>query len=161
MSTREDSKSASVSEGLGCSSIVCFCTEIRSAFCIVPGQARGIFGQVPLACACPSLACLLCCLRSCAHPSQLRSCLSLHSRTISLTTARSPSRHSLSTSPSSSLLPSVYFSQCTFTFKHASFYCSGIFGQEASRTLTSFIFHPPTFPLVLPICSVDRIGTSL
>ena len=85
------------------------------------------------------------CLRSCAQPSQLRSCLSLHSRTISLTTARSPSRHSLSTSPSSSLLPSVYFSP---TFKHASFYCFGIVGQEASRTLTSFLlFHPPTFPL--------------
>ena len=52
-------------------------------------------------------------LAACAHaliPSQLRTCLSLHSRTISLTTAGSPSRHSLSTSPSSSLLPSVYFS---------------------------------------------------
>ena len=88
------------------------------------------------------------CLRSGAHPSQLRSCLSLHSRTISLTTARSPSRHSLSTSPSSSLLPSVYFSQCTFAFKHASFYCFGIVGQEASRTLTSFLlFSPSHLPL--------------
>jgi len=41
---------------------------IRGAFCIVPVQASGIFGQVPLACACHSLVCLPCCSRLCAHP---------------------------------------------------------------------------------------------
>jgi hypothetical protein len=39
-------------------------------------------------------------------------------------------------------------SLCTFTFKHASFYCFGIVGQEASRTLTSFLlFSPSHLPL--------------
>ena len=46
--TREVSEDASVSEGLCCSFLVCFCTVIRGAFCIVPVQASGIFGQVPL-----------------------------------------------------------------------------------------------------------------
>ena len=41
---------------------------IRGAFCIVPVQASGIFGQVPLACACHSLVRLPCCSRLCAHP---------------------------------------------------------------------------------------------
>ena len=48
--TREVSEDASVSEGLCCSFLVGFCTVIRGAFCIVPVQASGIFGQVPLAC---------------------------------------------------------------------------------------------------------------
>jgi len=99
-------KSASVSEGLGCSSVVCFCTEIRSAFCIVPVQASGIFGQVRLACACLSFA------SACAHALIHRSCalVSLSTLELSLSRLLARSRHSLSTSPSSSLLPSVYFS---------------------------------------------------
>ena len=36
------------SEGLCCFSCLAFCTVIRRAFCIVPVQASGIFGQVPL-----------------------------------------------------------------------------------------------------------------
>ena len=63
-----ESEDASVSEGLCCSSLVGFCTVIRCAFCIVPVQASGIFGQVPLACACHSLVRLPCCSRVCAHP---------------------------------------------------------------------------------------------
>ncbi len=75
-----------------------------------------------------------------------RSCLSLHSRTISLTTARSPSRHSLSTSPSSSLLPSVYFSPCTFTCKHASF---NLLRHRRAGSIEDTHFLPSffTFPL--------------
>ena len=127
-------KSALVCEGLGCSSVVCFCTEIRSAFCIVPVQASGIFGQVRLACACPSFA-------SACHALIHRSCalFSLSTLEPSLSRLLARSRHSLSTSPSSSLLPSVYFSLHIYNFIHASFYCFGIVGQEASRTLTSFL----------------------
>ena len=55
-----------------------------------------------------SLACLLCCLRSCARPSQLRSCLSLHSLSLSRLLARPLATLHL-TPPSSSLL-----SDCTF-----------------------------------------------
>ena len=66
--TREISDDASVSEGLCCSFLVGFCTAIRGAFCIVPVQASGIFGQVPLGCACHSLVRLPCCSRFCAHP---------------------------------------------------------------------------------------------
>ena len=148
MLTREDSKERR--KGLGCSSVVCFCTEIRSAFCIVPVQASGIFGQVRLACACPSFACLLCCLRSCAHALIHRSCALVSLSTLELSLSRLLAR------PLASLylpLPHLLFflqstSLCTFTFKHASFYCFGIVGQEASRTLTSFLlFSPSHLPL--------------
>ena len=127
--------------------VVCFCTEIRSAFCIVPVQASGIFGQVRLACACPSFACLLCCLRSCAHPSQLRSCLSLHSRTISLTTARSLSPLSIYLS----LIFSSSFSLLLSAHLHLNmprFIASASSGRKhRGHSLPSFFFHPPTFPL--------------
>jgi hypothetical protein len=150
-------KSASVSEGLGCSSVVCFCTEIRSAFCIVPVQASGIFGQVRLACACLSFA------SACAHALIHRSCalVSLstlylfHDCSLALATLYLPLPHLPFFLQSTSL--------CTFTFKHASFYCFGIVGQEASRTLTSFLLFSPSH-LPLGYCSmygIDRIGTHL
>ena len=67
--TREVSEDASVFRGaLLLFPCLAFCTVIRRAFCIVPVQASGIFGQVPLACACHSLVRLPCCSRSCAHP---------------------------------------------------------------------------------------------
>ena len=122
-------------------SVVCFCTEIRSAFCIVPVQASGIFGQVRLACACLSFA------SACAHALIHRSCalVSLstlylfHDCSLALATLYLPLPHLPFFLQSTSL--------CTFTFKHASFYCFGIVGQEASRTLTSsFLLFSPSHP---------------
>jgi hypothetical protein len=65
-------------------------------------------GRSPSCMSFPRVSTLLLALVRSSH----RSCalVSLSTRTISLTTARSLSRHSLSTSPSSSLLPSVSFS---------------------------------------------------
>ena len=145
--TREVSEDASVSEGLCCSLLVGFCSVIRGAFCIVPVQASGIFGQVPLACARHSLVRLPCCSRLCAQPlAAAHSALEL-----SLSTPHSPSRHSLSTSLSSSLLPSV--SQRTLTPEHALFITSASSGRRhRGHSLPFLFFHPPTFPLGIARC---------
>ncbi len=124
MSTREDSKERVGLYPRGSAALRLSASVTKCFLQFVPVQARGIFGSVPVLPSCVYLA-------ACARvliPSQLRTQFSLHSRTISLTTARSLSR---------SLSTSTCFSQCTFTFTHASFYCFGVVGQELSRTLTS------------------------
>ena len=81
------------------------------------------------------------CLRSCAHPSQLRSCLSLHSRTISLTTARSLSPLSIYLS----LIFSSSFSLLLSAHLHLNmprFIASASSGRKhRGHSLPSFFFH--------------------
>ena len=137
-------------------SSVGFCTVIRGAFCIVPVQASGIFGQVPLSpapvipsCVYHALALVRSSTCSCApasHP-----LLNYLARDSSLTL----SPLSLSTSLSSSPLPSVSPSQRTLTPEHARFNITSASSGRKHRghSLPCLFFHPPTFPLGTAPCT--------
>ena len=119
--TREVSEDASVFRGaLLFFPRLAFCTVIRRAFCIVPVQASGIFGQVPLSPAPVIPSCVYHAARAGAliHL-QLRTRLSPLLNYLARDSSLTLSPLSLSTSLSSSPLPSVSPSQRTLTPEHA------------------------------------------
>ena len=129
---------------LSCSSAVGFCTVIRGAFCIVPVQASGIFGQVPLACACHSLVRLPCCSRSCAHPlAAAHSPLSALEPSLSRVLTRPLATLYLPLSHLHLSLQSHSLNR-TLTPEHALF---------IGHSLPFLVFHPPTFPLGTAPCT--------
>ena len=157
MPTREVSEDASVFRGaLRFFPRLAFCTVIRRAFCIVPVQASGIFGQVPLSPAPVNFP-------SCAYHAaragalihlQLRTRLSPLLNYLARDSSLTLSPLSLSTSLSSSPLPSVSPSQRTLTPEHAPFITSASLGRKhRGHSLPCLFFHPPTFPLGTAPCT--------
>ena len=132
------------------------CTVIRRAFCIVPVQASGIFGQVPLSPAPVIPSCVYHAARACAliHL-QLRTRLSPLLNYLARDSSLTLSPLSLSTSLSSSPLPSVSFSQRTLTPEHARFNITSASSGRKHRghSLPFLFFHPPTFPLGTAPCT--------
>ena len=154
--TREVSEDASVFRGaLLFFPRLAFCTVIRRAFCIVPVQASGIFGQVPLACACHSLVRLPCCSRLCAHPPAAAhpplSALELSlSRLLTrpLATLYLPLSHLHLSPQSPSLNARSRLNMPCFNITSAS---SG--RKHRGHSLPCLFFHPPTFPLGTAPCT--------
>lgn len=137
-------------------SLLGFCTVIRRAFCIVPVQASGIFGQVPLSPAPVIPSCVYHAARACAliHL-QLRTRLSPLLNYLARDSSLTLSPLSLSTSLSSSPLPSVSPSQRTLTPEHARFNITSASSGRKHRghSLPCLFFHPPTFPLGTAPCT--------
>ena len=156
MPTREVSEDASVFRGaLLLFSCLASCTVIRRAFCIVPVQASGIFGQVPLSPAPVIPSCVYhaarWCSSTCSCAPASHPLLNYLARDSSLTL----SPLSLSTSLSSSPLPSVSPSQRTLTPEHARFNITSASSGRKHRghSLPCLFFHPPTFPLGTAPCT--------
>lgn len=155
--TREVSEDASVFRGaLLLFPRLAFCTVIRRAFCIVPVQASGIFGQVPLSPAPVIPSCVYHAARAGAliHL-QLRTRLSPLLNYLARDSSLTLSPLSLSTSLSSSPLPSVSPSQRTLTPEHARFNITSASSGRKHRghSLPCLFFHPPTFPLGTAPCT--------
>jgi hypothetical protein len=151
--TREASEDASVFRG----ALLLFpawlsCTVIRRAFCIVPVQASGIFGQVPLAACLPPVR-LPCCSRSCAHPlaaahSPLSALELSFSRLLTrpLTTLFYLSFHFFPQSPS--LNARSRLNMPCFNITSAS-----LGRKHRGHSLPFLFFHPATFPLGTAPCT--------
>ena len=156
--TREVSEDASVFRGaLLPFPCLAFCTVLRRAFCIVPVQASGIFGQVPLSPAPVIPSCVY-------HAARAGALIHLQLRA-RLSSALELSRSRLLTHPLATQsiylsliftsLPSVSPSQRTLTPEHARFKITlaSLGRKHRGHSLPCLFFHPPTFPLGTAPCT--------